>query len=520
MIRIEPGKGGALLVAHPCSARANFEHCLRNPDERLDRTRESQSGRSSAPRPPIAPKSDGFFASARRRSFFPANHGISWEFVKSREWLTARPAGLERHLPDSAAKDRPLEPRPQLARIEQTKTGVSDGIKEVLLISDDPVAARLIREKLRDEHVSLSGTGDLGAALARLQEKSCDVILLDLELSDSAGLCTLNRFQIQAGNTPIVVLTKEGGDQPGREAVRNGAQDYLVKEEIDRPLLSRALRYAIERKQLEARLRESEERLRRTNGLEALRSMASGVAHDFNNLLTVILGLCAEIVAQLDCQHPARASAMEVEEVAERGSALTRQLLLFCLDQPGDPRVVDLNEILRGAEKMVRRVVGESIQLEMRLAPHLHRVWVDETQMEQVIVNLAVNARDAMPAGGELLIQTGNVALEAVETDSSVRNILPRVTITVKDTGIGMDPTTRRRIFEPYFTTKKNGRIGLGLSTVYDMVRRSGGEITVASDPGRGTTFTIFLPECPESLEGEQPRSGFANSSRSLPTIG
>ncbi len=237
--------------------------------------------------------------------------------------------------------------------------------------------------------------------------------------------------------------------------------------------------------------------------LEAVGKLAGGVAHDFNNLLTAILGSSELLLAELDPSDPRRADVEEVARAGRRAAGLTRQLLAFGRRQMMQPRILDLNRIVADISSMLQRLIGEDVELVTVLGPELRSVKADPGQIEQVIVNLAVNARDAMPGGGRLVIETANVDLESGYTcESEAVRSGPYVMISVKDTGHGMDQATLARIFEPFFTTKGQGKgTGLGLSTAYGIVKQSGGHVCVDSAPGRGCTFTIYLPAVAETAE-------------------
>ncbi len=244
-----------------------------------------------------------------------------------------------------------------------------------------------------------------------------------------------------------------------------------------------------ERKRLESQLRQSQK-------MEAVGRLAGGIAHDFNNLLTAITGYSDLLLHDLSPDDPRRQDVEEIGKATARAAALTQQLLAFSRKQVLQPRVIDLNMVVNNARNLLQRLIGEHITLVTSCAPDLGAVRADLAQFEQVIVNLAVNARDAMPQGGKLLIETRNVSLEEAHlTEDSVISPDGYVQLTVTDTGIGMDDQTKARLFEPFFTTKGLGKgTGLGLSTVYGIVKQSGGTIWVYSEPGTGTTFKIYLP--------------------------
>ncbi|HKC25096.1 MAG TPA: ATP-binding protein, partial [Thermoanaerobaculia bacterium] len=251
-----------------------------------------------------------------------------------------------------------------------------------------------------------------------------------------------------------------------------------------------------ERKRAEADRKRLEEQLRQAQKMEAVGRLAGGVAHDFNNVLTAILGYGDLLLAQVADQE-LRQHVVEIRRAGERAASLTSQLLAFSRKQMLAPRVLDLNALVTDLEKMLRRVIGEDIVLVTDLAPDLGRVKADPSQLEHVVMNLAVNARDAMPNGGRLTLHTTNAVLDGAGGRSG-----PHVVLTVIDSGSGMDSQTRARLFEPFFTTKEQGKgTGLGLATSYGIVKQSGGEIAVESAPGSGTTIRVYLPSVDEEIQ-------------------
>ena len=266
-----------------------------------------------------------------------------------------------------------------------------------------------------------------------------------------------------------------------------------------------------------------EEQLRQAQKMEAVGRLAAGVAHDFNNILTAILGSAELLIDDLPEGHEHRVDAEEIRRAAQRAADLTRQLLAFSRQQVLAPKVLDLNAVVRGVETMLRRLIGEHIELRTALVGDLGAVRADPTQLEQVLLNLVVNARDAMPQGGKLTIETANTDLgEQYAREHGAGVAGPHVLLAVSDTGTGMDAATRAHLFEPFYTTKEFGRgTGLGLATVYGVVKQSGGHIWVYSEPGQGATFKIYLPrvqEAPEPLVAAEP-GGVRAAARGSETI-
>ncbi len=246
-------------------------------------------------------------------------------------------------------------------------------------------------------------------------------------------------------------------------------------------------------------LRVSEQRGQQAQKLEAVGTLAGGIAHDFNNLLTVILGNAQLIDEALGPRHPQAAQVADILHAGRSAATLTKRLLAFSRRQRISPQVVDLNQLIAGIERLLQRVVREDIALDFALAPATPAVVVDPGQMEQVLVNLAINARDAMPGGGTLRVET----VPADGGDGALLRVI--------DSGVGMDEATRSRIFEPFFTTKAPGHgTGLGLSTVYGIVSQAGGRVVVASEPGRGSVFEIFLPSARQPLPAPAPAIGLS----------
>ena len=282
-----------------------------------------------------------------------------------------------------------------------------------------------------------------------------------------------------------------------------------------------AVRDTTARQEAEADLHRREEQVRQSQKMEAIGRLAGGVAHDFNNLLTVIRGHGELVLRKLTGDHPMRRNLLEIGLASERAAALTHQLLAFSRKQVLQPRILDLGEVVERMSTLLQRLIGEDVELVTRRRGDLGSVRADPAQMEQVIINLAVNARDAMPRGGQLTLELANVELDETFAHSHAGMTPgPYVVFSVTDTGHGMDEDTKARIFEPFFTTKEAGKgTGLGLPTVYGIVKQSGGFIWVYSEPGHGTTFKIHLPRVDQAPERLSPRPGQAAAGQGTETV-
>jgi two-component system cell cycle sensor histidine kinase/response regulator CckA len=301
----------------------------------------------------------------------------------------------------------------------------------------------------------------------------------------------------------------------GRPVWILGSANLVEGEPGEPPAIEGTIIDITDRKRLEEQLRQSAK-------MEAVGRLAGGVAHDFNNLLTAILGYSDILLERLPARSPLRRHALEVKRAGERAADLTRQLLAFSRQQVLEPRVLDLNAVVTDMQKLLRRLIGEHIELTSHLEPGLGKVKADPSQIEQVILNLVVNARDAMPEGGKLTLSTRSVRLDERYASENL-NVKPGsyVLLSVSDTGCGMDAETRARIFEPFFTTKgKEKGTGLGLATVYGVVRQSGGHIEVESELGKGSTFNVYLPqveaEAPERPQQRRKKPGGRHGSETV----
>jgi signal transduction histidine kinase len=342
------------------------------------------------------------------------------------------------------------------------------------------------------------------ALTSALVQREWDIIVADYSMPGFSGTAALRIVRDKGLDLPFIFVSGTIGADVAVAAMRNGAQDYLIKGDLARflPAVERELDGAQRRKEH----KQVERQLQQMEKFESLGKLAGGIAHDFNNLLGVIIGYCELLLDSEDFGKASRDRIGEIKKAGDRAATLTRQLLAFSRKQVLEPRVIDLNALVSDMSKMFLRVIGEDIRLEHIGAVELGRVLADPAQIEQVLMNLVINARDAMPQGGGLTIETNNVEMgeSFVATHPGARPG-PYVMLAVRDTGTGMDATTQMQIFEPFFTTKERGT-GLGLATVYGIVKQSGGYIWVESELGKGTTFQVYLPRVYKSETTEEER--------------
>jgi len=368
-------------------------------------------------------------------------------------------------------------------------------LRLLLLEDEENDALLLLRELERlGYEVTSERVESRDAMLAAIRHRQFDVIISDFAMPEFSAREALVACREHGIEIPFIIVSGTIDEETAVESLRLGADDFITKSRLARlgPAIARGLRDFEER---QAR-RAAEARLIQAQKMEVVGQLAGGVAHDFNNLLGVIQGYGELLMRRLAGDDASKSRLTHILQAASRGAALTRQLLAFSRQQPLETKPVDLNSVVTGMDPMLRRLISENIQIDTVLDEGLHRVEADPTQVEQVLMNLAVNARDAMGAGGRLTIETCNVDLDesylAAPPDAKPG---PYVMLAVSDTGHGMDAETLSHVFEPFYTTKEQGKgTGLGLATVYGIVRQSGGHVAVYSEPGRGTTFKVYLP--------------------------
>ena len=391
----------------------------------------------------------------------------------------------------------------------------------VLLVEDSATDAKLILAEFRrhERTVECERVETRETLLSQLLGRPWDVVISDWSMPKFSALEALRVLYELALDLPFIIVSGTIGEETAAEAMRAGAKDYVLKDKlgrlvpaVDREVLEHLGR--IERRKSQAalraseqRLRQSEEQLRQAQKMEAVGRLAGGVAHDFNNVLSVIMVQSELIIEGLSATDPLRAEIELISNAASRAASLTRQLLLFSRHQVLERKLIDLDQLLLDLEKMLHRMLGEDIAIELSVGNSGGCVQADPSHIEQVILNLAVNARDAMPTGGRLIIETEHVILDETFVSMHVPACLgSHILLAVTDTGCGMDEATQQRIFEPFFTTKTQGT-GLGLSTVFGIVQQCGGTILVESEPGKGSIFKVYFPRVDARADDLRVRS-------------
>ena len=370
----------------------------------------------------------------------------------------------------------------------------------VLLIEDNPNDAFFMKRLFinsKTVRFEVTHVEQMSEAMERLKTNVYEAILLDLALPDSFGLDAFRKLYVPFPDIPIVVLTISDDESMAIEAMRQGAQDYLVKGEMNISTVVRSLRYAIERSQLQMQIRKSQK-------MQAVGTLSGGIAHEFNNLLYVISGY-AELLMD-DAISEDKKMLQKIIKATQRGANLVKQLLAFSRKSESNLSPTHLNIEIRKIKKMLDRVLPRMIDIKLCLADDLASMKADQRQIEQVVMNLCLNAKDAMPDGGTLTIKTKNCVIDDTFVDIHLEK--PKdlkegkcIILTISDTGCGMDEETKERIFDPFFSTKGVGKgTGLGLSVIYGIIQGHDGHISCDSEIEAGTTFKIYFPAIEDNL--------------------
>jgi two-component system, cell cycle sensor histidine kinase and response regulator CckA len=341
------------------------------------------------------------------------------------------------------------------------------------------------------------------AALRKALLHRWDLILATDASPRLTILCALEILRGSGADIPLVAISGKVPEEFVLDVLKAGAADYITREHLSR--LGMTIRREMSQAEGRRERGRLEEQFRQAQKMDAVGRLAGGVAHDFNNLLTVITGYTELLLAGGDLQAPQRSALDQIQRAAERGGALTHQLLAFSRGQPFTLRTIQLNSLVMDMEKMLSRLIGEDVEMITAAVADPCTVVTDSGQLEQVIMNVVVNARDAMPGGGKLVIETANAQVDRTYAGPNV-DLKPGsyVVLAISDTGMGMDPETITHLFEPFFTTKAPGKgTGLGLATAYGIVKQSGGAISVYSEPVRGTTVKIYLQSAAAKIAPE-----------------
>jgi signal transduction histidine kinase len=391
-----------------------------------------------------------------------------------------------------------------------SETGVTNKALRALIADDSENDVLLLLRVLRKAGYEpvYERVWTAPAMKAALQRQAWDIVISDYEMPNFGGFEALQLLKESGHDLPFILVSAVISEETAVAAMKAGAHDYIMKRNLARlaPAIERELREAqtrVARKAAETALRQSEEQLRQVQKIEAVGRLAAGVAHDFNNILTAIMGHSELLLRQLDAGDPRRKNAEQIEKVAHLAAGLTRQLLIFSRKQVIEPRVLDLNAVILDIKKMLRRLIGENIEFCTLLDPAAGHIKADPGQIEQVIMNLAVNARDAMPKGGKLTVTTANTTRDK----NHLKNFPDMgagdyVMLAIADTGTGMSEEVKAHLFEPFFTTKPPGTgTGLGLATCFGIVKQNTGHINVHSELGSGTTFKIYFPQVQSAIE-------------------
>ncbi|HQZ66800.1 MAG TPA: response regulator [Planctomycetaceae bacterium] len=363
----------------------------------------------------------------------------------------------------------------------------------ILIVEDEAVVALDLRQRLIRlgyDIVETVGFGEVAVELAR--EHRPDLVLMDIRLRGTMdGIEAAETIRTQL-SLPVIFLTAHADDETVSRARVAEPFGYILKPFDERELWT-VIEMALYKHQAEQKLRESEQQLRQAQKMEAIGQLSAGIAHDFNNMLTVILNYTSLLMDSAGEDHPWSGFLSEIQSAGQRSSQLTRQLMTFCRQRQVEPQVLDLNQAVVRCNQMLRRLISENIQIHLRLQPNVGNIRIDPGQFEQILFNLSLNARDAMPEQGRLIIETGNAQIGRDDFPDLAPGAY--LVLRVKDDGEGIPEEIRHRIFEPFFTTKEAGEgTGLGLATAWGITKQNGGHMDFETIVGQGTSFIIYLP--------------------------
>jgi signal transduction histidine kinase len=373
----------------------------------------------------------------------------------------------------------------------------------ILHLEDDPNDAAIVQSTLIAAGIACTITcvQSRDNFVAAIERGGLDLIFSDFSLPAFDGLSAIEIAHARWPDLPVILVSGTLGEERAIDSLKSGATDYVLKERLARlvPAVRRAMQEVeerIEHRHLEAQFIEAQK-------MEVVGHLASGVAHDFNNILAVIMGYGNLIASELGPDSPLRKYTEEIQHASERAARLTQQLLVFSRKQTVLPVVLDLNDVVKDMDKMLRRLIDENIEMTMVFGKDLGRIKADSGHIGQVLMNLVVNARDAMPNGGRIIVATENVTLDENHTRKHPGAIPGNyVLLSVNDTGTGMTDEVKAHLFEAFFTTKPLGKgTGLGLTTCQTIVEQSVGHIGVYSEVGKGTTFKIYFPQVHQPLD-------------------
>ena len=370
----------------------------------------------------------------------------------------------------------------------------------ILLIDDDEddfIITRDLLSDIREIKYELDWVHTFEEGLDAIRNDVHQVYLVDYRLGERDGLQLMEQAIANGSIKPFIILTGQGNRELDFQAMRSGAADYLVKNSVTSEILERSIRYSLRASKADIERNKLLKKLSQAQKMESIGRLAGGVAHDYNNALTVIMGYTELAIMDADPAGQFYADLKQVLKAGRHAQDITRQLLAFARKQTIAPKVLDLNENIESMIKMLRRLIGEDIDLVWLPGKNLWNVKMDPSQIDQILVNLCVNARDAIEGVGKVTIETNTVVFDAAYCADHVDFIPGKfVLLAASDNGCGMDKEILDNMFEPFFTTKHVDKgTGLGLATVYGIVKQNHGFINVYSEPGKGTTIKIYLPQ-------------------------